>query len=122
MESFLKKNFKYNDGILINEVNEPTAKKVSSFYSHKPFPNYKKSDDKVSINEKGNKNILTKQFKKFIGFNKKVLEVGCGTGQFSMYFATGTNNKIFGMDATIESLRLAENFKKKKQYLKCSIN
>ena len=58
---------------------------------------------------KGNKNYLAKQFKDFVGF-KKVLEVGCGTGQLSMYFSIGTNNQIVSLDPTIESLRLANKF------------
>ena len=59
---------------------------------------------------KGNKNYLAKQFKDFVGFKKKVLEVGCGTGQLSMYFSIGTNNQIVSLDPTIESLRLANKF------------
>ena len=57
------------------------------------------------------KNILAYQFKKFIGYKKKVLEVGCGTGQLSIYFSLGTNNEIIAFDPTIESLDLAKNFK-----------
>ena len=65
------------------------------------------------ILQKGDKNILAKQFKKFIGFNKKVLEVGCGTGQLSNYFAIGTNNEIVAIDPTKESLNLAKKFANK---------
>ena len=46
-------------------------------------------DDKSSISHKGDKNYLASEFKKFIGFNKNVLEVGCGTGQLSIYFSIG---------------------------------
>ena len=62
------------------------------------------------INYKGNKNLLANQFKKFIGFKKNVLEVGCGTGQLSIYFSIGTNNNVVGLDPTIESLNLAKTF------------
>ena len=41
--------------------------------------------------QKGNKNLLASQFKKFIGHNKNVLEVGCGTGQLSIYFSIGAH-------------------------------
>ena len=51
----------------------------------------------------------------FIGFNKKVLEVGCGTGQIALYFSIGTNNQVVGLDATIDSLKLANNFAKKNE-------
>ena len=56
-------------------------------------------------------NTLAAQFKKFIGYKKNVLEVGCGTGQLSIYFSLGTNNEVVGLDPTIESLKLAKNFK-----------
>ena len=58
---------------------------------------------------KGNKNFLARKFKDFVGF-KKVLEVGCGTGQLSMYFSIGTNNEIVALDPTLESLNLADKF------------
>jgi SAM-dependent methyltransferase len=41
------------------------------------------------------------------------LEVGCGTGQLAIYFALSTNNRVVGLDPTIESLELASNFSKK---------
>lgn len=63
--------------------------------------------------EKGNKNLFTYNLKKNIGFNKKVLEVGCGTAQLSVYLAIGTNNKIYAMDATLESLMEGKKFAKK---------
>ena len=64
-----------------------------------------KDDNKQTILNKGDKNQLAKQFKKFIGLKKKVLEVGCGTGQLANYFSIGTNNQIVGLDPTIYSLK-----------------
>ena len=43
---------------------------------------------------------------------KNILEVGCGTGQMSMYFCIGSNNNIVGLDPTIESLESQKFFKK----------
>ena len=67
-------------------------------------------DDKITISEKGNNNYLASKFKEFVGYNKNVLEVGCGTGQLSIYFSTGNNNQIVSLDATLESLKVAKNF------------
>ena len=94
MPSFLKKSLVEKDGIFSFPIDDDKTKKVVEFYKVSPFPNYKNNDDRESIIEKGDKNILAYQFKKFIGHNKKVLEVGCGTGQLSIYFAIGTNNEI----------------------------
>ena len=110
MENFLKKEYVEKDGILSFEIKDEKTKKVTEFYKEKPFPNYKDNDTKQTILEKGNKNFLADQFKKFIGYKKNVLEVGCGTGQLSNYFAIGTNNNIIGLDSTRTSLILAKKF------------
>ena len=111
---FLKiKNFSSSGKFTEVESKDKIVNKVKDFYNFKPFPNYKDNDNKNSILEKGNENILTKEFKKKVGFNKKVLEVGCGTGQLSSYLSIGTNNNVVAMDATKESLKLANEFAKK---------
>ena len=113
MENFLKKKYQNIDGILSFEIKDIETNKVTNFYKETPFPNYKENDNKQTILEKGNKNFLANQFKKFIGHKKNVLEVGCGTGQLSIYFSIGANNNIVGLDPTIESLKLAKNFSDK---------
>ena len=111
MDNFLKKNkFTDKDGILSFEIKDEKTKKVTEFYDEKPFPNYKNDDNKHTILIKGDKNFLSNQFKKFIGYKKSVLEVGCGTGQLSNYFAIGTNNNVVGLDPTMASLKLAKDF------------
>ena len=111
MDNFFKKKVIYLDQNLIkSQINDKTVKKVINFYNESPFPNYEISDDKSSINYKGDKNYLASEFKNFIGFDKDVLEVGCGTGQLSIYFAIGTNNRIYALDPTYESIKLGKNF------------
>ena len=110
MKNFLKKKYEYKDGLFSFKIIDEKTKKVTEFYDKKPFPNYKDNDSKQTILDKGNKNILAYQFKKFIGYKKNVLEVGCGTGQLSNYFAIGTNNNIIGLDPTKTSLNLAKEF------------
>ncbi len=111
--SFLKKKLENKNDIFYFPVTNSDTQKVTNFYKETPFPNYKENDDKRSILEKGNKNILARQFKKNIGYGKNVLEVGCGTGQLSIYFALGSNNNIVGLDPSIYSLKLAKNFSNK---------
>ena len=111
--NFLKKKINKEEGIFKFEINDNETKKVTSFYKESPFPNYKSNDDKSTILDKGNKNYLTSKFKNFIGYKKDVLEVGCGTGQLAIYLALGTNNRVVGLDSTIESLKLAADFSKK---------
>ena len=115
MKSFLKKEFINKDGIFSFEIKDEKTKKVTDFYNEKPFPNYKVDDNKQTILDKGNKNFLANQFKNFIGYKKNVLEVGCGTGQLSNYFAIGTNNDVIGLDPTKASLNLAKKFADKNE-------
>ena len=110
MSDYIKKSFEEKNGLFSFIIKDVETKKVTEFYSKTPFPNYKNNDDKQTILDKGNRNFLAKKFKNFIGFRKKVLEIGCGTGQLSIYFSIGSNNKIVAFDPTIDSLKLAKNF------------
>ena len=111
--NFLKKELDLRDEIFMSDINDVETKKVTEFYKITPFPNYKDNDNRQTILEKGDKNILANYFKRFIKKKKKILEVGCGTGQLSIYFALGTNNEIVALDPTIQSLKLAKNFSTK---------
>ena len=113
MDKIFKKKYSIQDILIKLNIDDETTEKVVDFYTEAPFPNYEKDDDKSSINYKGEKNYLAREFKKFIGFNKNVLEVGCGTGQLSLYFAIGTNNRIFALDPTLASVNLGREFSKK---------
>ncbi len=113
MADFLKKKYNIIDNIYTFEIKDSSTKKVTEFYKFSPFPNYKETDNKSTILDKGNRNLLAAQFKKFVGYKKNVLEVGCGTGQLSIFFSIGTNNNIIALDPTIQSLKLAEKFTSK---------
>lgn len=110
--SFFKNKLQTSDGIFLDPSFDETTKKVISFYNKNPFPNYNVGDNKSTILAKGDNSYL-KYLKKFIGFNKKMLEVGCGTGQYSNYFAIGTNNIVYALDPTLNSLKLAKSFSDK---------
>ena len=42
-----------------------------------------------------------------------MLEVGCGTGQLSIYFAIGNNNRVYALDPTLASIKLGKDFSEK---------
>ena len=69
MSDYLKKKFEKKSGIYSFDISDLKTQKVIEFYKKTPFPNYREDDNKQTILEKGNKNILAKQFKKFIAFS-----------------------------------------------------
>ena len=111
MEIFNKKSLA-KDEIIQFEISDDITKKVTNFYSKNPFPSYNNDENKYSLIVKGDKNIFAKEFKDFIGLNKKVWEVGSGTSQFALYLSIGTNNQIFALDPTLELLKLGQKFAK----------
>ena len=70
MSNFLKKKFVIKNGIYCFDISDSSTKKVTEFYKESPFPNYKTNDNKLSILEKGNKNILASQFKNLLVLKK----------------------------------------------------
>jgi 2-polyprenyl-3-methyl-5-hydroxy-6-metoxy-1,4-benzoquinol methylase len=109
--NYFKKDLKLDkNGIYQNETESKVTKLIEKFYETKPFPNYKKNDNKSTILKAGDINFIAKRIKEKFRFNKNILEVGAGTCQLSNYLAIGTNNKIFALDATIDSLRLGKKF------------
>ncbi len=113
MSKFFKKKYEEEGDLVKFNIKDQTVEKVINFYNEAPFPNYEENDDKSSINFKGDKNFLAKKVKNFLGYNKDFLEVGCGTGQLSLYFSTGNNNRIFALDPTLSSIELGRNFSQK---------
>jgi len=110
---FNKDNYDLREGIYDFDIRDNVTSKVGKFYEEDPFPNYKINDNKYSIQKIGDHNFLMKELKKFIGFNKSLLEVGSGTCQLSNYLAIGTNNKIYSFDSSFNSLKLGKEFAKK---------
>ena len=88
----------------------------SDFYNDVQFPNYNNIDDFGSLIEKTNRNLFVKKLDNEIGFGKKILEAGCGTGQFSISLSR-FNREIIGIDLSKGSLLEANKFVKK-NYIK----
>jgi len=110
---FNDKNFILKDGVFDFDIKDPITAKIAKFYEENPFPNYKSDDDKYTILKTGDSNLLMRELKKFVGFNKSLLEVGSGTSQLSNYLAIGTNNKIYAFDSSLQSLKLGKKFSEK---------
>ncbi len=88
---------------------------IKSFYEQTPFPNYDELDSASSLREKAERGVFARLLDEQIPFGAKVLEVGCGTGQLSNFLGTTWGRTIFAADACLNSLKLAEGFRRANQ-------
>lgn len=85
---------------------EHVTSKVKGFYEKNPFPSYEGLEEFGQLVHKGSSNPFSSGLLDAIGYNKTVLECGCGTGQLSHYLQLN-NNYVLGVDMSIASLKLA---------------
>jgi 2-polyprenyl-3-methyl-5-hydroxy-6-metoxy-1,4-benzoquinol methylase len=86
------------------------TKRVRSFYEENPFPSYEGLEEFGALVSKGRENAFSANLLAAIGYNKTILECGCGTGQLS-HFLQLNNNHVLGVDMSLASLRLAVEHK-----------
>jgi 2-polyprenyl-3-methyl-5-hydroxy-6-metoxy-1,4-benzoquinol methylase len=102
--------FPFVDGVpslfAVEGKSEDIRKRVQDFYEENPFPSYDGLEEFGELVNKGRQNPFTSELLKGIGYNKLVLECGCGTGQLS-HFLQLNNNHVLGVDMTLSSLELA---------------
>jgi len=91
---------------------EDVTGRVKSFYEENPFPSYEGLEEFGELVNKGYHNGFSSELLKAVGYNKTVLECGCGTGQLS-HFLQLNNNHVLGIDMSLTSLGLAVEHKKR---------
>ena len=109
------RSFPDQDGIpsLLAGMNSPgdaVTGKIKSFYEEHPFPNYDDVQDFGDLVNRGQKNEFFSRLLDAIGYNKLILECGCGTGQLTHYLSLN-NNHVLGVDLSLSSLKLAVEHK-----------
>lgn len=87
-------------------------KNITSFYESYPFPNYDEIDSVYTLIEKSEKRIFAKLLNDQIPIKAKVLDAGCGTGQLTNFLSIN-GRRVFGIDMSLSSLKLAREFKEK---------
>ncbi len=95
-----------------DKLSKSVTKKIKNFYEHTPFPNYDNLDTPADLIQKSKKGGFARKLDEQIPFNLNILEVGCGTGQLSNFLSLA-NRHLFGVDMSINSLSLANQFKLK---------
>jgi carbamoyltransferase len=84
---------------------------VKAFYEETPFPNYDDHDSVRSLIEKSRRGQYARVLDESIPYNSDVLEVGCGTGQLTNFLGISCR-RVIGTDMCLNSLRLAEGFRR----------
>ena len=88
---------------------------IRSFYEKTPFPNYDELDSANSLREKATRGVFARLLDEQIPPGSRVLEVGCGTGQLSNFLGITWGRTILASDACMNSLKLAERFRRANQ-------
>lgn len=80
---------------------------VRRFYQQAPFPGYGPRDTLASLYARAERSGFARLLDQAIPGDARIVEVGCGTGQMSLYLARA-ERLVIGADLTRASLLLAE--------------
>lgn len=79
---------------------------VRRFYEHAPFPGYPLRDSLSWLRARAERSEFARLLDRAIPGDARILEIGCGTGQTSLYLARASR-VVIGADLTRASLQLA---------------
>jgi SAM-dependent methyltransferase len=84
--------------------------RIRDFYVENPFPDYEDFDSVGSLVERAKAGVFANALDSAIPLGVRVLEVGCGTGQLSIFLSLA-HRQIFGVDLCPKSLQIARQFR-----------
>lgn len=84
----------------------PQTDVVRDFYTEAPFPGYPPHVDLNWLHMRAGRSRFARLLDQAITEDARIVEVGCGTGQMSLFLARA-NRRVIGADLTRASLRLA---------------
>ena len=79
---------------------------VRRFYERAPFPGYPPRDTLHALRVRAERSVFARLLDRAIAADARVAEIGCGTGQMSLYLARA-DRIVVGADLARASLRLA---------------
>jgi SAM-dependent methyltransferase len=82
------------------------TERVRRFYSEVPFPSYGARDTLGSLRARAERSALARLLDEAIPQDARVLDLGCGTGQMTIFLANG-KRQVVGADLTRGALALA---------------
>jgi SAM-dependent methyltransferase len=78
---------------------------VRRFYERAPFPGYPPGESLQTLRARAERNVFVRLIDRAIPGDARIVDVGCGTGQMSLYLARA-DRVVIGADVTRASLRL----------------
>lgn len=87
---------------------EARTETVRAFYTDAPFPNYPPNDTLSGLRGRAARSEFARLLEQAIPGDARVVELGCGTGQTTLFLATA-DRVVIGADLTRASLSLAAN-------------
>jgi SAM-dependent methyltransferase len=78
---------------------------VRQFYDHAPFPGYRAKDSLEALRTRAERSEFARLLDAAIAPDARILEIGCGTGQMSLYLGRA-DRVVIGADLTRASLKL----------------
>jgi len=95
------------DGILdLRLARDARAETVRDFYQQAPFPGYPPRDSLASLRARAERSDFARLLDRAIPGDARIAEIGCGTGQMSLYLARA-NRLVIGADLARRPLELA---------------
>jgi SAM-dependent methyltransferase len=85
---------------------------VRAFYARAPFPGYPLRDSYGWLRARAERSEFARLLDRAIPGDARVVELGCGTGQMSLFLATAQRT-VIGADLTRASLELAESARRR---------
>jgi SAM-dependent methyltransferase len=102
-----------DDGVLrLRARSESRTETVREFYEAAPFPGYPPKDSLGWLRARAERSAFARMLDQAIAGDARIVEVGCGTGQMSLYLARA-DRVVVGADLTLASLRLAERARRR---------
>jgi SAM-dependent methyltransferase len=86
---------------------------VKAFYEETPFPNYADDETPEGLVAKARANLLLSAIDAQLPDRAVVLEAGCGTGQLTNFLGLSPQRRVFGGDICLNSLGLANGFRRR---------
>lgn len=87
---------------------EARTETVRAFYMEAPFPGYPPNDTLSGLRGRAARSEFARLLEQAVPGDAKVVELGCGTGQTSLFLATA-DRVVIGADLTRASLELGAN-------------